>query len=452
VYSTCSTPKMTHTTSRRPSYSLGQFHYQTKGFRPNNDLRQDVYNVFLQGTLSQGLSTQVEARHRDLEHGDLLYNFDLRQFDPVFRRRLETNTIRWGANYSSTPGVNLIASLIHSDVREQRSGSEFSTDYTERGFIGEAQSILDSQRFDVVLGVGHYHMDKNGGLAQGPYGTDHTNGYAYFHVRYPEQAIWILGVSFDSLNDGLLGNHDQVNPKFGLLWNLTPDTTLRLAGLRTLKRSLLIDQTIEPTQVTGFNQFFDGWAGTDARQYGIAIDHRFSSKLQGGIEASMRNLRFPLVDVDSGVIKRTDQDEYVARAYINWTPSDHVSIDLKYELEFFDFRFLTGQNVTITETHLLPLAVRYFHPSGFLTLFRATYVNQSFLEGEENTAFVLADLGLGYRLPRRYGIIRVAVNNVLDHNFSFFGSNGLQFRTPVPEETPLFVPERTFLLQVNLAF
>ena len=32
------------------SFSVGQFHYKTDGFRPNNDLEQDVYNAFVQLT------------------------------------------------------------------------------------------------------------------------------------------------------------------------------------------------------------------------------------------------------------------------------------------------------------------------------------------------------------------------------------------------------------------
>ena len=31
------------------SFSLGQFHYETNGFRENNFLKKDIYNAFLQG-------------------------------------------------------------------------------------------------------------------------------------------------------------------------------------------------------------------------------------------------------------------------------------------------------------------------------------------------------------------------------------------------------------------
>ena len=50
---------------------------------------------------------------------------------------------------------------------------------------------------------------------------------------------------------------DQFNPKFGVIWNPVPNTTLRGAIFRTLTRTLVEAQTVEPTQVAGFNQFFD---------------------------------------------------------------------------------------------------------------------------------------------------------------------------------------------------
>jgi hypothetical protein len=44
----------------------------------------------------------------------------------------------------------------------------------------------------------------------------------------------------------------------------SPGTTLRAAAFRVLKRTLITDQTLEPTQVAGFNQFFDDANLTEA--------------------------------------------------------------------------------------------------------------------------------------------------------------------------------------------
>ncbi|TVR64724.1 MAG: TonB-dependent receptor, partial [Candidatus Competibacteraceae bacterium] len=44
--------------TERFSYSIGQFHYQSDGFRPNNDLQNDIYNLFVQTAVTPDFSLQ----------------------------------------------------------------------------------------------------------------------------------------------------------------------------------------------------------------------------------------------------------------------------------------------------------------------------------------------------------------------------------------------------------
>jgi outer membrane receptor protein involved in Fe transport len=67
-----------------------------------------------------------------------------------------------------------------------------------------------------------------------------------------------VGASVDSLSgDSLAEDTTQFNPKFGVTWNPFAATTVRAAAFRTVRRTLITEQTLEPTQVAGFNQFFD---------------------------------------------------------------------------------------------------------------------------------------------------------------------------------------------------
>ncbi|MGQ0445886.1 MAG: tetratricopeptide repeat protein, partial [Beijerinckiaceae bacterium] len=59
------------------SYSLGQFHFDSDGFRRNNDFKQNIHNAFVQGSLLHNLTVQAELRHSESDHGDLAFNFDL---------------------------------------------------------------------------------------------------------------------------------------------------------------------------------------------------------------------------------------------------------------------------------------------------------------------------------------------------------------------------------------
>ena len=55
----------------RLAFSAGQFHYQTDGFRENNDLEHNIYNIFAQAALTDKVDAQVELRRRRTEQGDL---------------------------------------------------------------------------------------------------------------------------------------------------------------------------------------------------------------------------------------------------------------------------------------------------------------------------------------------------------------------------------------------
>ncbi|HYE35775.1 TonB-dependent receptor domain-containing protein [Methylocaldum sp.] len=452
------------------SYSLGQFHYETNGFRKNNDLRQDIYNVFAQGMINPGLSIQAEYRHRHLEHGDLFYNGDLEDFDDTFKRELKTDSVRTGLRYSPTANSDLIFSAMYLDTLRSNSQQDsffgmpidISTTVSQRGFMGEAQYIYRRDPFDLILGGGSRDIsaavsDDFGFFAEKiAYDIRHSNAYLYSHIRYPSAMTWTLGVSYDSSRNQWVGDYDQVNPKLGLMWEFTPDTVLRLAAFRTFDRGIEEDVTIEPTQIAGFNQFFDNYPATDARRYGVGLDHKFSSDLMVGVEASLRDVIVPLplgvaLDAPSFMSKR---EEMLYRAYGYWAINDNFAASLEYQYDIF-----SAGNLTLYQNHIAPLSLSYFHPSGLSTTVTVTYVNQEAFEGEEETLknhddnqFALVDFSLKYRLPYRYGTAGFVVKNLLDQKFDFLGQNAFGLRTRRVEEMPLFIPERTMFFQLTLAF
>jgi tetratricopeptide (TPR) repeat protein len=57
------------------SYSLGQFHYETDGFRKNNEFNENIYDIFTQLNLSYQTSIQGEFRSANSEKGDLTLRF-----------------------------------------------------------------------------------------------------------------------------------------------------------------------------------------------------------------------------------------------------------------------------------------------------------------------------------------------------------------------------------------
>ena len=141
------------------SYSLGQLHYETDGFKPNNDLNLDLYNLFAQGNVSQGLMLQGEFRHRDVEHGDITSVFARRGQVRRFRTEAQSDIYRAGMHIKPTDNSSLIGSIIYKDTNvEEGVGSDESVT-TGDGYIGELQYLYRQTYFNVIYGGGYYSVD-----------------------------------------------------------------------------------------------------------------------------------------------------------------------------------------------------------------------------------------------------------------------------------------------------
>jgi hypothetical protein len=218
-----------------------------------------------------------------------------------------------------------------------------------------------------------------------------------------------------------------VNPKIGVTWIPEPATTIRIAAFRTLKRSVISGQTIEPTQVAGFNQLYADFAqdGLDARNYGIAIDRRLQPTISGGASYLWRNLDLPLIQNAQAVVP-VHPNEQIGRAYFYWTPITRMSASAVYQFERFDREpgaALAAGFVKI-RTHRVPIALTSFLRSGLTARVVGTYVNQRgiFVRGSQypgEDRFWTVDATLGYRLPRRFGMFVIEMKNLFDQEFGF---------------------------------
>lgn len=458
----------------RLSYSIGQFHYETDGFRENNDQEIDIYNLFTQLSLSHKTNIQAEFRYRDRERGDLPLRFNPDNFLRTFRQEEITRSARLGLHHAFTPRSSLITSFIYQKKDFTTRSSEivdFDSDEEIKGFLGEIQHIFRTDRWSFISGAGHHNADVEEvqTIAFPPFFSSiieldrnihHTNLYVYSQFNYPDNVTWTLGGSADFYDDDDI-DRDQFNPKIGLIWDVFPTTTVRAALFRTLKRSLISNQTIEPTQVAGFNQFFDDPTGTDAWRYGIAVDQKFSQTLYGGVEYSRRKLDVPFLSEDvfsdppTITVDSADWKERLARAYLYWAPHPWLATSAEFLYERFAREDeLPGPELfTRIRTFRFPLGINFFHPSGFTARLKATFIDQEgefveFVDDEEvnvsgEDRFWLFDAAVGYRLPRRWGFVSVEAKNLFDKRFRF------QDTDPA---NPLIIPERLILARITLSF
>jgi hypothetical protein len=158
--------------------------------------------------------------------------------------------------------------------------------------------------------------------------------YAYANVNFPQPAIWTFGVSYDNLNFGPI-TEEKVNPKVSVRWNITDDLVLRGAYTQFVRPALVSNQTLEPTQVAGFDQFFDDPNGLVSRRWGVGLDHRLSSNLFVGGEATWRYLDIPVIG-GAGTERHFDGDEQTHRTYVHWLPIPEVALSAEFVYDRFE--------------------------------------------------------------------------------------------------------------------
>ncbi|MCP3877696.1 MAG: TonB-dependent receptor [Sulfitobacter sp.] len=474
------------------STSLGGFSYDTDGYRPNNDLEHEIWDLYGQWAISSEVNVQAEYRRRKTDHGDLRQNFDLKDFDDTFRRDLDADIWRFGGRISPTNSSDLLLSYIHSDV--DSSGQSVPLDIpgvirvtedqsqNDEADQYEAQYLYRADRFNVLVGGAHADSDIDGAftstatipppapvLPPNIFSTDSdikdTRGYVYGNIQLSDAVLATLGVSYlnyneDLVSDGITNDFEKWNPKLGIRWGITDTLTARAAYFKTVKPVLVSNRTLEPTQVAGFNQFFDDPNATRSTRYGAGLDWRPLSNLHIGGELTKRELESPAIDFSAGKAVYEDRDEWLHRLYLFWTPADRWSISGEV---VFD-KFTNVDNSLVADivpdrvtTWTIPLKATYFHPSGWFAGAGVTYVDQEVRRDDSrsvlaqgDSSFTLVDAAIGYRLPRRRGLFSLSVQNLFDEEFDY-QDNSYRTFSDQPYVSP-YVPERTLLARFLLSF
>ncbi len=471
----------------RYSYSVGTFRDDNEGIRPNQDRGRRIDNLFLQAALSHKTSVQFEYRDTQISQGDLPLRYAPSLFSSSERRFIDSRVLRLGMRHDFSPGNTLLFSAINNGYEEHTrdnaalnlappSGTvprSLTVDLSESGQTFELQHHLFKKGYSIISGAGTYRSDKNQIIDVNfptpfcppfcstniPVTSEirHHNGYLYSHIEQGE-LTWTTGLSIDDVTTQARVE-TQINPKLGLTWQVNNSTTLRAAAFRTMARSLVANQTVEPTQVAGFNQFFDDISGSDARRYGVALEKNLET-FYLGVEVSKRNLEVPFLAAQTNKTFKAGWVEQAGRAYTYWTPLKWLAASAEYQYESFrrpatdsfDKRDGTVGIPDLT-TQQLPLSINLFSTNGFTTNISATRVKQ---RGEFATAiqtgttttfsadqFWVFDTAVSFRLSNRLGRVTIGAKNLLDKAFLYHNSD---------IATTRLLPERTLFTHLSLSF
>ena len=80
----------------RTSVSIGQYYFDTDGFRENDHLQHKIYSVFGQVQATDNLGLQAEFRRRETNQGDRSLNFDPDAFDRNLDESIDQDILRIG--------------------------------------------------------------------------------------------------------------------------------------------------------------------------------------------------------------------------------------------------------------------------------------------------------------------------------------------------------------------
>ncbi len=461
----------------RWSFSLGQYHFETEGFRENNDLEQDVLNALVQFQATERTSLLIEARRSERDQGDLTLLFDPDNYLPDLRQREDSDSLKLGLRHDLSARSTILA-LASAQSTDLFSGLPpfLSSDVEIDSYSGELQYLYQGDRWSLVTGIRYSRQDTDEQTVisfpipdppfiiedrvSDAYDADFLAAYLYGRIALTEQLDVTLGVAAESL-EGLSVDKDRVNPKFGLVWRPADGTTVRLAAVETLQRRRFsrqdIQPSLEPTPVAGFNQFFDGIEGEEGRRYGLGVDQVLARDLSVGAEVSRRELKIPfdvfLPPPDFGISREeADVDEDAGRVYLYWTPSRRLALSAEYQYdELRNDADFTPRGYIEIKTHRVPVQLRLFSPSGLSAGVGATWVDQdglfappvdflpAFRDGDD---FVVVDGFLGYRFRNRRGAVRLEARNLFDKDIRF---------QDVDPENPRIFPERLVLLRLELS-
>ena len=459
--------------------------FDDDGFRQNADQSNDDYRGFVQFMVSDVDSVQLNAIYGKRDTGDL----PIRQYPQLISpERFETTQQNYalGWHRKLSPQSDLAVSAIYNKTEQTGSSTLFplSTAGTLSGPQLEAQYVRRQARSMWTVGAGAFDgsVKAENQLASFKADDSYLNGYVYAKFRTGSAWEWTAGAAVEQATApvGLVVPRDSniglseieyddtvISPKLGVTASFRSGTTLRAAIFHRLNPALGRVQSLEPTQVAGFNQYFEDPAGTTAWNYGIGLDQAFGKRVFMGLAYQRRDLDVPEASCDapnpfSGcgfqvatkvVEKSADID--LASFYFNWAIGRQVAASIEYEWTREDFDTTSvnpfGLFQDYIETGRLRPQVRWFLPFGLFLGAGATQYDQTVEQTDDlsnparqvvESDFWIYDATLGYRFPDRWGTLAVDVRNATNEKFTFF-ERAIQ---------DVFVPSRQILLRLEITY
>ncbi len=436
------------------AYSAGQYHYETKGLRENNDLKRDTYDAFVQVGLTPSVRIQAELRDDRSRQGDLSFRFDSDDFSRNLRDESQRQLVRVGGIVVLDQRSSIVVSALTGRFKEKLfSKLDPGNSFEDREHIdaGELQYLIKAPAFHLTTGFASY---MNSVVLEDPGGETNSDerGRSLYALVVLTSLPWGLrpemGVSQDTFEQAGV-RVSKTNPKLGLLWTLSRDTTLRATSFKTIKRSFDANQTLQPSQVFGFNQVFDDPNGTLSRRNGVALHHTLSEETFVGAELSTRKSRVPNFPGEP----YSDWNERFSKAYFYRVLNARTTLSAELQYEHLQRPDDNPGNEAFTDVRsvMLPISLRINWPATWSAVLEANYVNQRvrFIDRADEvvdgkSSVVVANASLAFQFPNRNGFVSLEAKNLFDRRFRYQEIDAFS--------APRISPRRTLLVRLSTSF
>jgi len=464
----------------RVAASLGYRKLKDDGFRVNNEQDNSVYTGFVQVAPTENDTFQLNAIFADRDTGDL----PLRQV-PVNFFPETIGTREWnvglGWHHRASPRTDVAVSGIWNDTNQKLNFQGLGT--AEAQLYGpqlEGQMVSRYQHLTLIGGGGIFSGTfdaKTAGKGDERFG----NIYGYAKIRGLGPVELTAGLAAEAVDspvgllpprDSFIGPSDAtfekwtLSPKLGATATFDSGTTVRAAVFSKLASTIGRLQTLEPTQVSGFNQFHEDVGGTHSWNYGLGVDQQFSIVFFGASwlrrDRTIPEATCPVPDPFSGcsgqpgtvVVDRESTDD-LAAAYVNVLIGKRVSASIDWDWDRRRFNTTTMSPLFLFQDRFDTMRtrpqVRVFLPIGFYTSVAGSYYDQEVDQFDDLTSaarttqkasFWTLDAAVGWRLPKRLGSISLEGTNLTDKQFAFY-EQSLQEN---------LIPARRVFLRADFAF
>ncbi len=459
------------------SITASQYKYETKGFRENNDLEVDLFNIDFQSDVNKDMGITASFQEKKRTKGDRVLTF-FENINPDLNEHEKISSLSGGLNYRINENTYILGSLIRKAKKERTIQSVDFWSYDTAVDVNSVEVELIGKplrNFSYEVGGFREVFNEDAtdyfpeGVFKSRWDTKYRSIYLYGNIIL-HPFTFVLGMNYSEL-DSALDDEDksQSNPKFGVSYDIDKNMRLRAVYLKNMQGPMMSPDNVvpklEPTSLAGFNQMQIDSVGSDYTLAGVALDARAGVDFFYGISMARRNIDNNLWYLNSttGASELTVVGSHENRLLgdIFWIIASNVSASLRYEAELIrrddTDRGLTGsEQFMLLDTKRVPLEFNFLDSSGFTAGVKVTAVAQKgeftvYDDTSENgiairrgsDSFNVFDASLGYRFSRRRGFLNLVFGNLTGAEFKFQDTD---------PGNPHLMPERQYSVNITLSF